>query len=741
MTHPRPDLLSVLGFLPSAGFLQSFVKVPSKKKVVGPMADASKRAYQLHSGAVDDGLLQVAGFHGVERISTPYQIDLELVSSKADLDGESILAADVWLGIKQPTVLVSGKRGVQLLQIHGVLASFEQLARADEGVHYRAVLVPRLWRLSLTSQSRIFQDQTVVEIVKQVLKDHAFEAEDYDFRTSNRTYPKREYVVQYQENDLAFISRLLEHDGIFYHFEHSEKRTTLVFGDQAEACTKVAGAASFVYRSKTTGAQAMNAIGEESIVALSIKQRPVTGQVILGDYNYRSPDAPMYPTAEVTSPAAFGHQYEYGDHFKDEDEGKALAAIRSEEISCRKRQFHGASDARGFRAGGVFTLVEHYRGDVNIDHLITEVTYHGAQDFVTGDEDVHPAATYANTFITIPASVVFRPPRVTPKPVVAGTVIAKVDAAGDGQYAELDDDGRYKLKFTFDRSDLKDGKASRFVRMAQPYAGDDMGMHFPLHKGTEVIVTHVNGDPDRPVIASSVTNPQTGSKITGSNQSQSMIRSGGGNSIMMEDTKGAEGLNVNATFDHSMNVGNNSAITVATNETHEVGADRTVTIKGNDSETVNGNQTKQVDGNLDATITGNRSATVTGDAKESVTGNRTSTITGNEDTSATGSMNVKATGKMGVRSDADLSQSAPTISISGDTTVTISVGGSSITIDASGITIDAPKITIKGGATVELGAPSIKVAADAKCEIGGAMIDVKATGPLALKGAMITNNS
>ena len=155
------------------------------------------------------------------------------------------------------------------------------------------------------------------------------------------------------------------------------------------ACINVFGAASFVYRSKTTVTQAMDSIGAELVLALSIKQCPITGQVILGDYNDRSPNAPMYPMADVTSPAAFGYQYEYGDHFKDDDTGKTLAAIRSEEIACRKRQFYGASDARGFRAGGIFTLVEHYRGDVNIDHLITEVTYQGAQDFAAGDDDVH----------------------------------------------------------------------------------------------------------------------------------------------------------------------------------------------------------------------------------------------------------------------------------------------------------------------------------------------------------------
>lgn len=705
------------------------------------MVDASKRAYQLHSGAVEDGTLQVAGFHGVERMSALFHYELDLMSAQPDLDGDAILAADAWLGIKQPTVLASGKRGVQMLLIHGVLANFEQHARGDEGVRYKAVLVPRLWRLSLTSQSRIFQDLTVVEIVEEVLKGHGFEPEDYDFRTNGRGYPTREYVVQYRESDLSFINRLLEHEGIFYCFEHGEKRSVVVFGDQPEACTKVAGAANFIYRTQVGGTRAEDALIEESVTTLAVLHRPVTGQVVLGDYNYRTPDAPMYPTAGVASPAAFGHQYEYGDHFKDEDEGKALAAIRSEEIACRKRQFRGVSDARGFRAGGVFTLTEHYRSDVNIDHLLIEVKHQGTQDFATTEEDDHPDAVYINDFISIPASVVFRPRRVTPKPVVHGTITAKVDAAGDGQYAELDDQGRYKLKFPFDRSDKKDGKASRYVRMAQPYAGDDMGMHFPLHKGTEVIVTHINGDPDRPLIAAAVPNPMTNSKVTGENQSQSMIRSGGGNSIQMEDTAGSEGFNLNATYGYSLTVGNDASVTVGNNASESVAVDKTATVGSNDTQDVGANRTVTIGSDSSETVGANQTLSVGANRTENVGANRTSDVGANDTLNVGANLAINVASNVALSAGANAAIKAPQIILDGGSTVKISVGGSSITIDAGGITIDAPKITIKGGAAVEIGAASIKVAADAACEIGGAMIDVKASGPLALKGAMITNNS
>lgn len=704
------------------------------------MVDASKRAYQLHSGAVDDGTVQVAAFHGVERMSGLFRYELDLMSAQADLDGEAILAADTWLGIKQPTVLASGKRGVQMLTIHGVLANFEQHARTDNGVRYRAVLVPRLWRLSLTSQSRIFQDLTVLEIVEQVLKDHGFEPEDYDLRANGRTYPKREYVVQYRENDLAFISRLLEHEGIFFCFEHGEKRSVVVFGDQPESCTKVAGAANFIYRTQVGGTRAEDAVVEESVTELTVLHRPVTGQVVLGDYNYRTPDAPMYPTAEVTSPAAFGHQYEYGDHFKDEDEGQALATVRAEEIACRKRQFRGVSDARGFRSGGVFTLTEHYREDVNMDHLLVEVNHQASQAFATSDEDDHPTATYINDFICIPASVVFRPKRVTPKPIVHGTITAKVDAAGDGQYAELDDQGRYKLKFPFDRSDKKDGKASRYVRMAQPYGGDDMGMHFPLHKGVEVIVTHINGDPDRPLIAAAVPNPMTASKVKGENQSQSMIRTGGGNSITLEDTQGSEGFNVNATHGYSLTVGNDASITVGNNASESVAVDKTATVGSNDTQDVGSNRTVTVGADSSETVGANQTLTVGANRSENVGANRTSDIGANDTLNVGANLAINVASNCALSAGAKAVIGAPQIILDGGSAVKISVGGSSITIDAGGITLDAPKITIKGLSEVAINALQVKVAGDSKCEVTAPMIDVNAAGVLSMTGGVIKNN-
>ncbi len=718
------------------------------------MVEVTKRVYQLHSAAIPDGTLLVAAFHGQERMSTPYRFDFDLLSSKTDLDGDAILAADAWLVIQQPTMLASsGKRGVHQLRIHGVLVGIEQHGRGDAGVRYRAVLMPRLWRLSLTTQCRIFQDLSTIDIVKQVLKEHQFEPDDAAWRTNARAYPKREYVVQYHESDFAFISRLLEYEGIFYHFEHHDERSTVVFGDQPEACNKVPGNAQLRYRTHVGGGLTRqgDAAVEESVFELILRHQPVTGEAVLGDFNYRTKASPMYPIAPVSSPAAFGTQYEYGDHFKDEDHGKALADVRAEEITCRKRRYRGSGDARGFRVGAVFTLSDHYRSDINIDHLIIEVNHQGEQGFATSNYDDHPAATYSNDFITIPAKVVFRPARVTPKPVVPGMITAKVDAAGDGKYAELDEHGRYKVKFPFDRSDKKDGKASRFVRMAQPYGGDGMGMHFPLHKDTEVLITHINGDPDRPLIAAAVPNQLTTSMVTSKNQTQSVIRTGGKNAVVLEDTEGAEEFNLKATRDHLFEIGHDSEIKVVNNATETVGVDNSVSIGANDSQTVGADRTVSIGANNSETIGSNETVVIAVSSTETIGVNKALTIGAAYEVTVGAAMaetvGASRNETVGVNSSETVGVNK-SVSVGGNQEIEVkkdakeSIDGKLTLVVKKEYGAKAKKIMLEAEdeLTIKVGEATLVMKKNGDITMNGKKITVKGSGDVVIKGSKIAEN-
>ena len=203
--------------------------------------------------------------------------------------------------------------------------------------------------------------------------------------------------------------------------------------------------------------------------------------------------------------------------------------------------------------GFTFTLENHYRKGVNQSYLITDIDHEGNQTGyllsgigVGGGGDEENKVNYRNYFTAIPGTVQFRPEAKTEKPKISGTISGMIDAAGSGQYAELDSQGRYKILFPFDLSGRTGGKASNWVRMAQPYVGSDHGMHFPLHKGTEVLITFIDGDPDRPVIAGAVPNPETPSRVNGDNQSKSRLVSASGNEFHMEDAVGSERIILNS---------------------------------------------------------------------------------------------------------------------------------------------------------------------------------------------------
>ena len=233
-------------------------------------------------------------------------------------------------------------------------------------------------------------------------------------------------------------------------------------------------------------------------------------KVLLKDYNYRRPSLDVAGTAEVSTTGR-GTVYFYNEHFRTAEDGTRLAGIRAESIICRGEEYLGESSVPSMISGYTFSLTEHYRVGFNRKYLTIEVEHEGDQSSLlpvgAGSGPRENRSLYRNRFTAIPKEVQFRSRVVTKKPKVSGAIPATIDGAGSGQYAELDDMGRYKVIIPFDLSGRVEGKASSWIRMAQPYGGSGHGMHFPLHKGTEVLLTFVSGDPDRPIIAAAVPQP------------------------------------------------------------------------------------------------------------------------------------------------------------------------------------------------------------------------------------------
>lgn len=475
---------------------------------------------------------------GREAISELFRFEVDLVSDDPDIALDSLAGKDATLTIT---------RLEQARKVHGMLDSVELLGSTPQSQYvYRAILVPRLQRLALTRQNQIHGTTAPVS-VREVLNDELSASSlkgaaastvagrlgmnDFELRLT-QTYPKRDYIVQFDESDFAFLSRLCEHYGIFYFFTHDSGRDVAVFGDSRVAFPQVGEPGDVAYRPASGLANASAA----NVFRFSGRATQVPAQVCLRDYNYRIPNLSL-EVDETVDPQGHGVVVEFGAHFRTPQEGRDLARVRAQELLSRKQVFEGASDSVHMVAGSVFDLTDHFRSGFNAGYLLTWVEHEATQALpgiaeFTGAE--HQTA-YRNRFECLPKTVEFRPARKTPKPRMAGLSNAVVDAAGSGQRAEIDATGRYKIRQQFDQRGEGDGQASRYMRKAEPYGGANTGMHFPLLKGTEVILACVNGDPDRPVIVGAMQNDQYPSVVNSRSSTKNRMRTTSGSLFEIDD--------------------------------------------------------------------------------------------------------------------------------------------------------------------------------------------------------------
>jgi len=492
------------------------------------------KKFSFISKALPEDTFGVISMKGSEGISKPYEFEIMLVSDNLEIDFDVIMQNTAKLVFHRET----GGDAIY----NGIITHFEHLHAIGEYAFYRAYLVPRLWWLSITKHNQIILDKTLPEFAQMVLIDGGLTQNDFEFRLQGY-YDPIEYVCQYNESHLNFLSRWLEREGIYYYFDQTESGEKVIFTDTRLAHTDLAAGNVLTY-SPPSGLESLRAA--EVVASFRCRRSLMPEKVFLKDYNYRKPSLEMSGEANVDTKGR-GTVFFYNEHIKTPEEGKRLAKIRAESILCRREVYLGEGSVPFMLPGFTFTLENHYRKGVNQSYLITDIDHEGSQTgyllsgiSVGGGGDEEKKVNYRNYFTAIPGSVQFRPEAKTEKPKISGTISGMIDAAGSGQYAELDPQGRYKIIFPFDLSGRTGGKASNWVRMAQPYAGPDHGMHFPLHKGTEVLITFIDGDPDRPVIAGAVPNPETPSPVSGDNQTKSRLLSASGNEFHMEDASGSE---------------------------------------------------------------------------------------------------------------------------------------------------------------------------------------------------------
>ena len=508
---------------------------------------ADKR-FEFRSKAFDKDKFAVVEMEGFEAISKPFLFTLTLVTDDADIDFDSMLRMPA-------TFSIFSHDGRREVPYHGVLAGFEQLHRAGGYVFYRAVLVPRLWKLSQFRISEVYlNEQTIPAIVESILHSvQLASGTDYELKLKGQ-YRARSFVCQYQETHLDFISRWMEKEGMYYFFQHGDQDKLVIVDDKVEHDPATQDVNYRPMEELDTGVES------DTVRDFICRQTPLPRQVILQDYNHRKAALELKAQASV-SENGLGDVMIYGENFRTQEEGNRYAKLRAEEILCGGKVFSGVSTAVGLRAGFFMKLARHYRSAFNDKYLITEVRHEGSQAgaLIGGGQssinDAPEARThYSNSFRAISAAVQFRAELVTPKPRVAGTMNATIDAEGSGQYAELDEYGQYKVQLPFDMTKKDAAKGSARVRMATPYAGKGHGMHFPLLKDSEVLLSFTDGDPDQPVIVGAVPNSENKNVVAQDVEQYNRIATAGGNQIFMGDTEGKEVMWLHSPF-HNSSIG------------------------------------------------------------------------------------------------------------------------------------------------------------------------------------------
>lgn len=468
-----------------------------------------------------------------EAVSECYAATLDLLSDTADLDLSQALrlAATITLTLGDDARRVSGI--VLGMSLEGILPQGQ--------AWYRLVLAPRLRLLDLTLRSRVFCTERasrigdVIQAVLATAEGAELTPGDYEASLSQPGYPLRDMVVQYEESDLAFLSRLAEDAGIFYVFGEGASGERALFGDSNVAFPRLAGGPGggiLAYRPGIGLADPGPAVR-----SASLRSRLRPSAVTLDERDYASPQTVLQVQSRPQAGGIGSSTWQEANGYVDSGWGRALAEIRAQELAVDRCELAGDSDCIMLSAGSAFTLQGHEAPAMDGPYIAIAVE-HTAWEAASGIEHLpgppRSGRGYQNRFVAIPADCPYRPRRKTPKPSIAGLLRAVIDGTDSGR-SELDALGCYRIILPFDTVTRAPGQSSCPVRLASPYGGPAEGLHFPLRPGTQVMVAFHHGDPDRPVIIGPVYDADQKSVVTDTNRYRNVIRTVSGITVTMND--------------------------------------------------------------------------------------------------------------------------------------------------------------------------------------------------------------
>jgi len=688
------------------------------------------------------GDLLVRSIHGKERMSSLFEFRVDLTSADGNLDFKKLVGHQVTAKLRLGNAS-DGDGGFRYF--NGFITEFGYLgAESEDSFRYHATLRPWFWLLTRTSDCRIFQNKKVPDIIKEVFKFNNMV--DYEENLKS-TYREWEYCVQYNESDFDFISRLMEQEGIYYFFKHQDGKHILMMVDDGGAHVDYPGFAEVTYNP----GYAAGSVVADSLHYCSEHNSIMPNIYALQDYDFINPKTPLLAKYQnIPSgydwPLADPEIFDYPGEYVNRGEGSRYAEIRLQELQCQWERMQADGQCRGLSAGYTFTLKDSPRTEQNrkyltiaVDHEMNNQDAKAGRTSFTGQEETKFVYRCKVEAMFEPEGARhFRAPRVTPKPIVRGPQTAVVvGPSGDEIYT--DEYARVKVQFHWDRYGLNDQNSSCWVRVSQIWAGAKWGgIHIP-RIGQEVVVSFLEGDPDRPLITGSVYNANCMPPYAlAANKTQSGIKSrstlGGGtdnfNEIRMEDKIGNEELYIHAEKNHTNitendrteSVGHDRSTKVGNDYTRNVGHDSLINVgyegKSQGSYTMNVCKDRiESVSNGDYKIgvnTGSRELYVKSNDKVEVKGSRLEVIENTldsqcKDLKLTGSTtmlakspDVKIQGASNTYigdalikiSGTTIDVNGTTINITGTAGVNIACGGSSVKLNAGGVQITGPMVNI-----------------------------------------------
>jgi type VI secretion system secreted protein VgrG len=695
------------------------------------------RPITVDGGGVSPGTLLFRRMVGSEELGRPFEYEVELLSPE-----QGIPLSDL---VGQTLAVHTELAGSPQRHFHGLVTRFSQVGWSERHVVYQATLRPSLWLLTRRAGCRIFQNQSVPDIVRAVLSEYglAFDA------SLSGSYPAREYVVQYRETDLDFVSRLMEHEGIYYFFRHEAGKHTLVLADSAGAHEKPGGYEEVPFyppqrgeRRERDHIQHWRAFHQMEPTAFSLR-----------DYDFTRPRANL----EVKRSGEGGGSpeleiYDFPGGYVQAGEGDRYARTRLEERVAGQQRAEGGGNVRGLGAGVLFKLIQHPRPDQNVEYLVVSAAYELAMPEQESSASPSDEPVFWCRFTALESRTPYRPPRSTPKPLVMGPQTARV-VGKSGEEIWTDSYGRVKVEFHWDRASPGNEGSSCWVRVAQAWSGGAWGaMHVP-RIGQEVVVEFLDGDPDRPLVTGHLHNADNMPPYAlPANQTRSGFKSrstkGGAtdsaNEIRFEDKKGEEQLYLQAERDYDRLVKHDATQTIGNDETHSVGHDRKKSVGHDEKVEVKGNRRESVGGNESIAIAGNRTESVGKDESVSVGGNRALQVAKSEtiDVAENRSESVGKDATLTVQGNrSETVAKDVTVSVSGQRATTVAKNDAlkvdkALAIDAADEIVlesGSAKLVLKKDGTIQLEGKDITIK-------GSGKITVKASGDVIVKGSNVKQN-